>query len=34
MGLQNRTNNKNDTGIQHDFDLNNIKNLRKESNYF
>ena len=27
-------NNKNDTGIQHDFDGNNNKILHKESNYF
>ena len=29
-----RINNKNDTGIQHYFDWNNIKILHKESNYF
>ena len=29
-----RINNKNDTGIQHGFDWDNIKILHKESNYF
>ena len=29
-----RINNKNDTGTQHNFDLDNIKILHKESNYF
>ena len=34
MRFQNRINNKVDTGIQHNFDWNNIKILHKESNYF
>ena len=34
MVTKHRINNENDTGIQHDFDLDNIKILHKESNYF
>ena len=33
MVTKHRINNKNDTGIQHDFDWNNTRILHKESNY-